>query len=217
LGCADGEYIKIKGCETMGMYRDVDNVVDVTETPDVSESVDEPSEVEDDISDKYDEYLEDDKSEEFEYKSAEEKDVEEKEAARAEIEEASPYSKEVNDNIRSKEELDVYTNADLKEENVNGRTCLTRDLDMEQKDEFGDTNAERMEKGNAPLSKDGQTVELHHVGQKNDSPLAELTRQEHRGKGNDTIMHDKTKESEIDRPSFDTERQNHWKSRANNS
>lgn len=34
------------------------------------------------------------------------------------------------------------------------------------------------------------------------SPLAELTTQEHRGKGNDTILHDKQKETEIDRGEF---------------
>ena len=80
----------------------------------------------------------------------------------------------------------------MKEEDINGKKCLIRsDIDMEQKDEFGRTNKERMENGNAPLTESGETVELHHIGQKQDSPLAELTTQEHRGKGNDTILHDK--------------------------
>ena len=31
--------------------------------------------------------------------------------------------------------------------------------------------------------------------------------------GNDTVLHDKKKKSEIDRKEFDTERSDHWKSR----
>ena len=58
-------------------------------------------------------------------------------------------------------------------------------------------------------------MELHHIGQKDDSPFAELTMPEHRGKGNDTILHDKTKESEIDRSSFNSEKYRYWKSRLN--
>ena len=186
---------------------------EVEETQEVSESTEDTSEIDDELSSKYDEYLESDKTHDFEYRSSDEK-----EAIREEIAEASPYSKDVTDNIRSKEELNVYLDANLKEENVNGKTCLVKgDIDMEQKDEFGLTNSERMENGNAPISKDGQTIELHHVGQKNDSPLAELTTQEHRGKGNDTVLHDKAKPTEIDRTAFNTEREEHWKSRANNN
>lgn len=55
---------------------------------------------------------------------------------------------------------------------------------------------------------------MHHIGQKPDSPLAELTTEEHRGAGNDTILHDKQKESEIDRNEFAKERKEHWKNRA---
>lgn len=88
------------------------------------------------------------------------------------------------------------------------------DIDMDQKDELGRTNKERMANGLSPITKTGETVELHHIGQKADSPLAELTTQEHRGKGNDTILHDKQKPSEIDREAFKTEREEHWESRA---
>lgn len=125
------------------------------------------------------------------------------------------WSKDVVDNMKSKEEVEIYKNAKLKEEEVDGRKCLVRsDLDMKQKDEFGKTNRERMADGNAPLSKRGETIELHHIGQKQDSPLAELTTKEHRGKGNDTVLHDKTKESEIDRPDFAKDRKSHWECRS---
>lgn len=125
------------------------------------------------------------------------------------------WSDEIVDSVKSKEEAEVYKNADLQESEVNGKKCLIRnDIDAEQKDEFGRTNKERMEDGNPPLTKNGETVELHHIGQKQDSPLAELSTKEHRGKGNDTILHEKTKESEIDRPVFSKEREQHWESRS---
>lgn len=140
------------------------------------------------------------------------------EAEKEKLKEETGWSDEIVDSTRSVEEAEIYKNADLKEEDINGKKCLIRnDIDMEQKDEFGRTNKERMENGNAPLTERGETVELHHIGQKQDSPLAELTTQEHRGKGNDAILHDKQKETEIDRGEFAKERKQHWESRADNT
>lgn len=143
-----------------------------------------------------------------------ETDVDE-EAIKAEIKEKSQYSDEVNEHINSVDELEVYQKANLKEETIDGKNCLVRDdIDWEQKDEFGRTNKQRVEDYNlVPYNKNGEKVELHHIGQKDDSPLAELTANEHRGKGNDSILHDKQKETEIDRPGFDKVRNAHWKSR----
>lgn len=124
------------------------------------------------------------------------------------------WSDEIVDAISCQEEYEIYKNADLTEMEVGGKTCLVRnDIDWEQKDAMGRTNKERAEQGLSPVNKDGKAIELHHIGQRADSPLAELTTQEHRGKGNDTILHDKTKESEIDRTAFATERSEHWEAR----
>ena len=132
-----------------------------------------------------------------------------------EIKEKTGWSDEIIDSIGSMEEAQIYMDAGLQEAEIDGKKCLIRDdIDMDQLDEDGISNRERMERGRPPLTKDGQEVELHHIGQKPDSPLAELTTQEHRGVGNDTILHDKTKESEIDRTEFAKERKSHWKSRA---
>ena len=79
---------------------------------------------------------------------------------------------------------------------------------------MGRTNRERAEQGLSPLNKSGNVIELHHIGQHADSPLAELTQAEHRGKGNDTILHDKTKDTEINRQVFAGERSEHWEKRA---
>lgn len=125
------------------------------------------------------------------------------------------YPDSVIESIGSEEEKEIYQDANLEAKKVNGRDALVKkDIDINQKDDFGRTNLERMEKGLAPLDKDGNPIELHHIGQKMDSPLAELTRDEHRGKGNDTILHNKQKESEINREDFAGERAEHWKARA---
>ncbi len=57
-------------------------------------------------------------------------------------------------------------------------------------DSKGRTNAQRVSKwGLAPIDKNGVPYELHHLGQKADAPLAILTKDEHRSKGNFPILH----------------------------
>jgi hypothetical protein len=138
---------------------------------------------------------------------------------KAKIREAHPdWPDEIIDAISSWEEYQIYDKAGLQYAEINGKPCLIRsDIDMNQKDEFGRTNRERMEQGLAPLGKDGKPIELHHIGQKPDSPLAELTQEEHRGRGNDTILHDKAKPTEIDRGEFQKEKEGHWETRAGQS
>lgn len=131
------------------------------------------------------------------------------------IKKRTGWSDEIINSIGSMREAEIYIKAGLKEAEINGKKCLIRsDIDMDQKDEDGITNRERMERGLPPITNNGEKVELHHIGQKPDSPLAELTTEEHRGAGNDTILHDKQKESEIDRNEFAKERKEHWKNRA---
>lgn len=130
------------------------------------------------------------------------------------LRELTGWSDEILDAIGSWEEVEIYMKAGLKEVEINGKKCLIRDdIDLDQEDEDGITNRERMERGRPPITKDGEEVELHHIGQKQNSPLAEVTMEQHRGVGNDTILHDKTKETEIDRNEFGKERRDHWKDR----
>ena len=125
------------------------------------------------------------------------------------------FPEPVTDAIGSEQEAKIYCDAELECTTVNGKDALVRtDIDLERKDAFGDSNLERMEKGKSPLDHDGRPFELHHIGQTADAPLAELTRAQHMSGGNDTILHDKLKESEIDRSDFAKERANHWQARA---
>ena len=132
--------------------------------------------------------------------------------------EETGWSDEIVDAIGSWKEYEIYKNANLIEAEIDGKKCLIRnDINWNQKDEMGRTNKERAEQGLSPINKDGKVIELHHIGQHSNSPLAELTQEEHRGKGNDGILHDKTKESEINRQAFAEERSNHWSARAQES
>lgn len=136
------------------------------------------------------------------------------EEEREKIYELTEWSDDILDSIGSVEEAEIYIDAGLEETEINGKNCLIfEDIDPNQEDEDGISNRERMQRGRPPLNKNGEEIELHHIGQKQTSPLAELTMEEHRGAGNDTILHDKTKETEIDRNEFGKERRDHWKNR----
>lgn len=131
------------------------------------------------------------------------------------IKDETGWPDEIIDAILSMEEYKIYKDAGLQAAEINGRPCLINpNIDMDQKDVFGRTNRERMAQGLAPLDKSGKPIELHHIGQHADSPLAELTQEQHRGKDNYSILHDTKKDSEIDRPAFDGERSEHWKARS---
>lgn len=133
------------------------------------------------------------------------------------IREETGWSDEIINSIRSFDEYKIYKEAGLVEVEVNGKKCLVRtDIDLEQKDHYGVTNRERIAEGYAPLDKTGKPIQLHHIGQHVDSPLAELTFREHRMGGNDSILHDKTKETEVHGlgNSWDNERKEYWKNRS---
>lgn len=140
------------------------------------------------------------------------------EEQKAEIKEETGWSAEIINSIGSWEEYEIYQRAGLMESEINGRKCLIRDdIDLNYEDEDGISNRERMNRGLSPITNNGEIVELHHIGQRADSPLAELSRSEHRGGGNDSILHDKTKETEVhgDGNNWSGERTQYWKSRVN--
>ena len=130
--------------------------------------------------------------------------------------------------INSEEELVIYVRAGLKEAIVGGRPALIRtDIDWKAyncrkewlKDKLADydkwkdyNNADLIGEGYPPRDCNGDPYELHHIGQQQNSPFAELTWQEHMGDGNNAILHPQ-RESEIDRQQFDNEKSQYWQSR----
>ncbi|MCM1364404.1 MAG: HNH/ENDO VII family nuclease [Faecalibacterium sp.] len=147
--------------------------------------------------------------------------VETSQKIRDEINEKSEYSSEVNDYIKSVEELEIYQRTGLKEEIIDGRICLVRNhIDLDYIDENTQyTNRRLMEMGRSPYdSKTGEKIELHHIGQDYNSPLAELTSYSEHGDGNHSILHTSESESwrkdaKMNHHYNDVQRPNHWKSR----
>ena len=143
------------------------------------------------------------------------------------IKEETCWSDEIIDNIKNMKQYEILKNAGLIEVEINARKCLIKEnKDLDYTDEDGISNKERMERGLAPLdSKTGKPIELHHLGQKVESPLVELTEEEHRtgeyedGKKNQSLWHDNTIESEVhgEGNNWDQERKAHWKARAEQS
>lgn len=114
------------------------------------------------------------------------------------IQKESKYPLDVIRQFHSMEEYNVFKSANLEASLVNGKTALIQQVPMTEE------NIALMKAGNAPLDVNGVPYELHHIGQTNDSTLAILTRDQHRGKGAFSILHDWFGESRIDRNLFNS-------------
>lgn len=107
----------------------------------------------------------------------------------------SPYSKTINDYIKTTEELKLYMNAGLKESFVK-RPTLIFDVKIDYLTPTGATNLERMLRGEAPYDYEtGQVIQLHHIGQQYESPFAELPKLLHIGAETYSVLHDTDIES----------------------
>lgn len=80
-----------------------------------------------------------------------------------------------------------------------------------KKDAKGQTNCQRMSKGNAPIGHDNKPIELHHSKQQDNGLIVELMSTEH--KNEFKILHRYTNESEIDRTKWNQWRNSYWKER----
>lgn len=140
------------------------------------------------------------------------------------------WSSKISRFIQSDPEEYIYRKAKLKEAVIGGRPALIRtDIDWSDysirrntwlRDKLADydkwaeyNNADLIGEGFPPRDRNGDPYELHHIGQRQDSPFAELTWAEHMGDGNNTILHQMGKESEIDREAFDAEKSAYWQAR----
>lgn len=114
----------------------------------------------------------------------------------ATIQKESKYPLDVIKQIKSIDEYNVYKEAGLKPLMVNGKTMLVQEIDLayETTDASGNvvTNLQLMKDGHPPIDpKSGKPIEIHHINQNTDGTLAMLTFDQHRGKGNFSILHDK--------------------------
>lgn len=144
------------------------------------------------------------------------------------IKERTGWSDDIVRFLHSPEEAEVYIGAGLVERRIGDRAALVRtDIDWRAfncrqewlKQKFADwdkwqdyNNADLIGEGWPPRDSNGDPYELHHIGQRQDSPFAELTWQEHMGGGNNVILHP-DRESVIDRQQFDDEKSRYWQAR----
>lgn len=96
-------------------------------------------------------------------------------------------------NFHSIEEYNIYKNAGLSYVRINRTWAFSRHIDLDSviTDCYGKTktNAQRILDGFSPVDANGIPYELHHIGQRPDSPLAILTKAEHMQGGNKSILH----------------------------
>ncbi|WP_375645266.1 HNH/ENDO VII family nuclease, partial [Bartonella sp. OC71QHHN] len=77
------------------------------------------------------------------------------------------------------------------------------------------TNIDRMKARRAPIGYDGKSVELHHLNQTPDGPLAEMSHEFHKKYTSVIHANPKTHQSLIDRKKFDKQREEYWYKLAN--
>lgn len=140
------------------------------------------------------------------------------------IKEETGWSYKIIENIKDMKQYEILKNAGLAELEINGRTCLIKEnIYLDYADEDGVSNRDRIARGLAPLdSKTGEAIELHHLGQDADSPLVELTREEHRtgeyesGKKNQSLWHNNAVGTKVhgEGNAWSQEKITHWKERA---
>lgn len=112
-----------------------------------------------------------------------------------EINSVSPYSAEINKYIRCPEELEIYKSCNLTETFITRKT-LIYPIDINYKYSGGVSNLERMLRGDSPRDTlTGEIIELHHIGQKFDSPFAESPRLTHSSAQTYRLLHDASIES----------------------
>lgn len=132
----------------------------------------------------------------------------------ASIQKDSGFPIDLISQFKSMDEYNIYKNAGLRTQMVNGKLALVRDIDLDYKVELPDgtfeTNLERMLEGRAPIDPvTGKSYQLHHINQDPNGTLAILTEKEHQG--NVSILNNPDiTESKINRSEFDTIRKKFW-------
>lgn len=105
------------------------------------------------------------------------------------VSQISNYSHTINTFIRNEKELKVYIDLHLTETIITRPTLIIR-IGPYYCDSFGISNLNKMLSGKAPIdAPTGETIDLHHIGQRYDSPFAELPHTIHNSAGNYSILH----------------------------
>lgn len=129
------------------------------------------------------------------------------------IQRESKYPLELIKQFSSMDQYELCKEIGLTTQMVSGKTSLIQAIDLNYVDDLGNTNLQRMALGQAPLDATETAYQLHHVGQKVDSPLAILTYAQHMQDGNNSIWHiiGQAGEVHIDEAVWTAQRKAYWK------
>ncbi|MCP1564012.1 Ribonuclease YobL [Bacillus velezensis] len=105
-----------------------------------------------------------------------------------------------------------------KVKDISRRVYTIKDIDMNQKTEFGVTNLQLTKNGNAPYAKDGTQINLHHLIQEEPGPMLEIPNSLHT-KYSDVIHKLKTdgesfRNDKVLKAQYGSFRKRYWKWRA---
>ena len=124
------------------------------------------------------------------------------------IQKESGYPLDVIKQFHSIEEYNVFKNANLKHMVIGGKSVLIpSNIDPNYVDKDGVSNLQRILKGGAAKDVNGNSYELHHIGQNKNGTLAILTKEQH----DNAVLHGYKSISEIDRNLFAKEKIQIWK------
>lgn len=131
----------------------------------------------------------------------------------AKIQHESKYPLDVIKQFKSIDEYQIYKNAGLKPEFVDGKISLIRNIDLSYESKLAGktvTNLERVQLGFAPIEPaTGKYYQLHHINQNADGTLAILTEAEHQG--NTLILNKPGGAKEISEAAWAKQRKAYWK------
>ncbi|WP_340640550.1 ribonuclease YeeF family protein [Bacillus atrophaeus] len=115
-------------------------------------------------------------------------------------------------------EIEGKVKAKGKVKDVSRRVYTMKDIDINQKDGFGQTNLQLMKNGNAPFAKDGTQINLHHLIQEEPGTMREIPESLHKKYHN--ILHGLKENGQSFRNNpelsaqYDNFRKRYWKWRA---
>jgi hypothetical protein len=97
-----------------------------------------------------------------------------------------------------------------------GNRVYQRDdlIDPTKIDSKGRTNLDRMKIGRAPIGPDGESINMHHMLQTQNGPIAEATRLFHEQYSSVIHINPSSIPSGIEREAFDSWRKAYWRNRA---
>lgn len=128
------------------------------------------------------------------------------------IQQTSKWPLDAIKNIHSIEEYNIYKEANLIPTKLaDDELVFLRQIDWTLTDAYGRTNVQRVSANLAPIDATGTPFELHHIGQRADSPLAVLSWAEHHSPGNYNVLHYAEQGKDISDAAFKKQKQEVWK------